>query len=217
MVPYFRRTQRGLASLLGISLALPLGATAQPQSKSGSPAVSQPATVRDLKVVPLAGDREMNDLERRVMAPLVVQVRDQSDLPVDGAEVTFRFTLEGTSASFSGQKTAQTFRTNADGQAAATGWMSNGHVGTFRVQVTAIRGDEMGSAVISMTNVTRITEKNGGKPKHWWSTGWGKAVLVAGVAGIVSAVLLSTRGGSSSSGRKVITITPGSPTIGGPQ
>ena len=90
------------------------------------------------------------------MAPLVVQVVDQSDQPVDGADVVFRFPLDGPGASFAGQKNAQTFRTNADGQAAATGWTANGKVGTFRVQVTASRGNELGSATISMTNVTRI-------------------------------------------------------------
>ena len=165
-------------------------------------------------MISLAGNQEMNDLENEVMAPLVIQVLDQSDLPVEGADVTFRFPLDGPSANFSGQSPAQTFRTNADGQAAAIGWTANGKTGTFRVQVTASRGAEQGSTVISMTNVTRITEaqKKIGK-KHWWSTTWGKIAIGAGVAAVVAVAIVAARGSSP----RVITATPGSPSLGGPQ
>ena len=78
----------------------------------------------------------------------------------------FRFPLDGPSATFADQKNAQTFRTNADGQAAAIGWTANGKVGTFQVQVTASRGNELGSATISMTNVTRIIGAAKGQPER---------------------------------------------------
>ncbi len=52
----------------------------------------------------LAGNGEMNDLERRVMAPLVVQVLDQNDRPMEGAEVVFRFPISGPGATFTGWK-----------------------------------------------------------------------------------------------------------------
>lgn len=175
---------------------------------------TQPATMRSLKVVPLAGNQEMNDLKNRVMAPLVVEVLDQNDHPVEGADVTFRFPLTGPSATFPDEKNAATFRTNPDGQAAAVGWMANGHLGTFKVQVTAVRGAEDGAAIVSMTNVTRVTEAGRTRGKHWWSTKWGKVAIIAGAAAIATAVILATRG---SSGAKVVTATPGAPTIGGPQ
>src|SRR5437667_12448173 len=44
-------------------------------------------TVQNLKIVTLAGKGEMNDLERHVMALLVVQVLDENDRPVEGANV----------------------------------------------------------------------------------------------------------------------------------
>jgi hypothetical protein len=206
---------RWLPSGLTLLLALPPSAFAQvPAIPSPVPA-AQVATVRTLKVIPLAGSQEMNDLENKVMAPLVVQVLDQNDQPVEGADVVFRFPVNGPSGSFSGEKTAQTFRTNADGQAAAIGWMANGKVGTFQVQVTASRGPEQGSAVISMTNVTRITGAQKRGQKKGWFSRWGKFAVGAGAAAVVAAVVLSTRGGGSSS--RVITATPGSPSIGGPQ
>ena len=61
---------------------------------------------QSLKILVLAGNGEMNDLERRVMAPLVVQVVDQNERPVEGAEVVFRFPLNGPSATFPGGKSS---------------------------------------------------------------------------------------------------------------
>jgi len=217
MSNYQRRLERWLPYCLSLLLAIPPNALAQAPV---NPPV-QAATVRSLKVVPLSGNRAMNDLENKVMAPLVVQVLDQNDLPVEGAQVTFRFPLNGASASFGGQP-ARTFPTNADGQAAAVAWTANGMVGTFQVQVTASRGGEQGTTTITMTNVTRITEAqraSQGGGKKWWNTRWGKVAIIVGVAAVAGGVVLATRGGGGSTAPKVTTITgiPGSPTIGGPQ
>jgi hypothetical protein len=210
-----RPIKRWLPYVLTGLLVLPPSVYGQnPASTPQGGAVVQPATVQSLKIIVLSGNQGMNDLERKVMVPMVVQVVDQSDQPVDGAEVVFRFPLDGPSASFVGQKSSQTFRTNADGQAAATGWMANGTVGTFRVQVTASRGNELGSATISVTNVTRIVGVAKAHGKHWWSSKWAKIGIAAGAAGIIVAIILVTRG---SSGPTVVTATPGSPTIGAPQ
>ena len=212
MLNHGRRTHRWLPQILTVFLAIPPGLCAQ------SPAVPQTLpTINSLKVVALAGNLEMNDLEHKVMAPLVIQVLDQNDLPVEGADVMIRFPLTGPSALFPDQKNAQAFRTNADGQAAAMGWMANNQVGVFKVQVTATRGGEQGTATVSMTNVTRITEADKTRKKKWWSTRWGKIAIVAGAAGVALAVILATRGGSSSPKVVVVTGAPGSPTIGGPQ
>ena len=202
---------RWLPLLLVVRMAAPTVVWAQ------TPAAA-PATVRSLKVVPLAGNHEMNDLATKVMAPLVVQVLDQNDQPVEGADVMFRFPVEGPSATFPDHTNLAKVRTNADGQAAAIGWMANEKVGTFQVFVTALRGNEQGTATITMTNATRITNERARSGKHWYSTKWGRVALVAGAAGIAAAIVLAERGsGSKSTTPTVITATPGSPTIGGPQ
>ncbi len=172
--------------------------------------------VQSLKVIPLAGNHSMNDLERRVMAPLVVQLLDQNSRPVEGAQIVFRFPLKGPSAEFANGQVAQTVRTNADGQAAAVGWMANREVGSFQVHVTASRGNELGETTISMSNVTRIVGDGDAKHKKWWSSKWAKIGIVAGAAGITLAVVLLTRGGSSASSNTTVTAAPGSPTIGAP-
>ena len=122
-----RRIKRWLPYALAGLLVLPPNVSAQePAPPPQGVPVAQPATVQSLKVILLSGNQGMNDLESKVMVPLVVQVVDQSDQPVEGAEVTFRFPLDGPGASFANQKSSQTYRTNADGQAAAIGWVANG-------------------------------------------------------------------------------------------
>jgi hypothetical protein len=209
---------RWLPLFLAVLLALP--STAAGQSQTPVAAAGPSSTTQSLKVIPLAGNEEMNDLQRRIMAPLVVQVLDQDSRPVEGADVTFRFPVMGPSALFSDQKNSATVRTNADGQASAVGWIANGMTGRFQLQVTASRGNELGTAVLFMTNVTTISAETRKKPKSVWSSKWTKIAIVAGAAAIVVGVVLATRGGSSTSTATApITITgvPGFPTIGGTQ
>lgn len=175
--------------------------------------------VRNLKLLVLAGNGEMNDLERRVMASLVVQVLDQNDRPVEGADVVFRFPLNGPGATFTGGKTSQTARTNGTGEVAAVNWMANGEVGTFEVHVTATYGNEIGETTLKMSNVTRIVEgaKKSSKQSHWYSPTWVKIAIIGGVAGAVAGIVLATRGGGHSTGGTVpVTITPGPPAVGQP-
>jgi len=193
---------------------------AAPTPQPGQPASPLPV-VQALKIVALAGKGEMNDIERHVMAPLVVEVIDSNDRPVEGAEVIFRFPLNGPSATFTGGKTSQTTRTNGQGQAAAMNWTANNQTGAFDVHITATYGNQSGEATVSMSNVNRIVEtskkaqKNGG----WWSPRWVKLAVVGGTVALAVGVVLATRGGgSSSSGSSspTITITPGAPSVGGP-
>lgn len=172
--------------------------------------------VRSLKVTPLAGSNELNDLERSVMAPLVVQVLDQNDNPVEGAEVVFRFPVTGPGGVFLNQKNVQTVKTNSYGQAAAVGWKANSQTGSFRVHVTASRGNEIGEVTIPMTNVTRIAAEEREKRRGWWSSKWAKVGAIAGAAAVVTGVVLATRSSGSSASTPTITARPGSPTIGGP-
>jgi len=208
-----QQPSRWLSQFLVLLLALPPTIAAQSQTPAVS--VGQPATIQSLKVVPLAGDGEMNDLQRKVMAPLVVQVLDQESRPVEGADVTFRFPIQGPSAAFADQKNSQTVRTNADGQASATGWTANGTVGRFQIQVTASRGNELGTAVVSMTNAATITDVGKRKRKSLWSSKWSKIGLIAGAAAVITVVILTTR--SSGPPTTTITAVPGFPTIGGAQ
>jgi hypothetical protein len=169
--------------------------TSPPAAPNPAPPPSAALPVeQSLKILVLAGNGEMNDLERRVMAPLVVQVLDQNDRPVDGAEVVFRFPLNGPTVN----------------------WMATG-VGTFQVHVNASYGNQVGESMFPMSNVTRVAGE-GAKPRHksLWSHTWFKIAVIGGAAAAIGiGVFLATRGGSKSSG-STVTINPGSPTVGAP-
>ncbi len=167
----------------------------------------------------LAGSGEQNDLQRRIMAPLVVQVEDQNDRPVESAEVVFRFPINGPSATFTGGKTSATVRTNGGGQAAAVNWMANGQVGTFQVHVNASYGNQVGEATVSMENVTRVVaEAKKSKAGSLWSHTWFKVAVIGGAAVAIGlGVYFGTRGGSAKGSGSTIGINPGSPTVGAPQ
>ena len=221
--------RRWLPQLLAILLATgPTWAGEQApatQPRSPNPVSAQPPAtpmaplpmMRSLKVTALAGNGDMNDLERGLMAPLVVQVLDQNDRPVEGAEVVFRFPLNGPGATFRGGNTSQTVRTNGQGQAAAMNWIANNQVGTFSVSVNASYGNQLGETTVSMSNVTRIADdgKKRRKQASWYSSKWFKVALIAGGAATAVGIVLATRGGTPAP-PPPITITPGSPSVGGP-
>ncbi|HLG99541.1 MAG TPA: hypothetical protein VKX49_24755 [Bryobacteraceae bacterium] len=210
--------------------ALPQAAQQQ-QESSAAPQSAQPQaplqpaplpTVEGLKVIPLAGKDESNDVARKVMAPLVVEILDQNDRPVEGAEVVFRFPLQGPGAAFPGGRTSQTVRSNGQGEAAATGWMANSQEGRFDVHVSASYGNQIGQTTVSMVNATKVARTTStvlgpGSEKHgnWLSPTWVKVAVAAGGAALVVGILLATRGGSKSS-QPTITISPGTPSVGGP-
>jgi len=206
-------------------LVLPPGVHGQqatpPQTKPMAPL----PMVQNLKVLALAGNDGLNDLERRTVASLVVQVLDQNDRPLEGADVVFRFPPKGPGATFADQKTSQTMRTNSQGQAAATNWTANSEVGTFQVHATATYGNQMGEKTISMTNVTRIVEdvKNHRKHKSWWSTRKFKIAVIAGGAAAIAGIILAKQVEEAAAAhprlrhRRQLPSTPGPPIVGGPQ
>jgi len=187
----------------------PPTAPAQPQA--------QLPVEQSLHIRVLAGSEEQNDLERRVMAPLVVQVTDRDERPMEGADVVFRFPLSGPGAAFAGGRTSQTVRTNTNGQAAALNWMANGQVGKFQVHVNASYGNQVGETTLSMTNATHVVvAAPKSKAAGWWSHRWVKVAVIGGGAAVVAiAVILATRGGGAKSSGGT-TITPGSPSVGAP-
>lgn len=201
-----------------VLLGLPHGLLAQ-QPAAAPAAVPASVQSQSLRVIPLAGNGENNDLQRKVMAPLVVDVLDQNGKPVEGADVIFRFPVVGPSATFANQATSQTVRTNADGQAAATGWSANSELGALKVQVTATRGGEMGEAAITMNNVARAEDAAAKPQKSWYSSKWVKIGAVAGAGALAGGLIWANHGGNSSTsnGSIVILGSPGSPTIGGPR
>jgi hypothetical protein len=175
-----------------------------------------------LRILVLEGERGLNDIERSLPALTVVEVRDENDRPIEGAEVTFRLPPSGPGGSFAGQKFSRSVRSNAQGQAAPTGFTPNHELGEFGIQVTATYGTLLGRATIHQTNEAGVNTITGTRMnKGFNKSGKWKWIIAGGLAvGAVVGILLATRGGSGTSASSTPTtviISPGPIVIGAPQ
>jgi hypothetical protein len=174
-----------------------------------------------LRVLVLEGEHGLNDTERGLPALTVVEVRDENDRPIENADVIFRLPPSGPGGSFPGQKFSRTVRTNAQGQAGATGITPNHELGDFAITVTATYGTLMGRATIHQTNEARVNTVSGTRVNGGFLSKWGKWkwIVAAGLAGgAVVGIVLATGGGSSSSSTPTtVIISPGPIVIGVPQ
>jgi len=170
-----------------------------------------------LRVLVLEGEGAMNNLEMKVYAPLVIEIRDDNDKPVENAEVTFQLPATGPGGFFPGNQTTKVVKTNLQGQALASGFASNQQTGRFTIHVKAVSGDRFGEADVSQINALRITEadlhpKTGLRRFGWWKIG---LIAAAATATIVTIVLVKGGGSSQGSGSQTITIIPGPVTVSG--
>jgi len=167
---------------------------------------------RALKILILEGEGAMNNLPLGIYAPLVVEVRDENDKPVEGALVTFQLPASGPGGFFPGQQLTKVVKTTLQGQASAAGFVSNKKTGRFTIRVKATIGDRFGEADVIQTNALRLTSDNLEPKKGWRRLLSWKVAIIAGVTtAVVVTIVLVTRGGS----KQTITITPGPVTIGG--
>jgi hypothetical protein len=166
-----------------------------------------------LKLRVLEGQDAVNDLVRRISVPPVIEVRDENDRPLEGADVVFRLPVTGPGGIFPGQQMVQKSRTNVQGQATVVGYQANGVPGQFTIAVTATRNDQMGQITVRQTNGQEL----GLYPPKKKSRKWLWIGIAAAAGGAVAGILVARGGGSSSTAATTptITITPGPITIGG--
>ncbi len=169
-----------------------------------------------LKIVVVQGEGAANNVRTRSATPVVVEVRDDSDKPVSGAEVVFQLPPAGPGGVFNGWMRNQTARTGADGRAQTSGFTPNDEEGRFNIKATATSGTKTASAVIAQTN-SRSGSGPQAKSNH---SGLWKVLAVVGVAGLVGGVVAAKHGGGSSASTTPtipITISTGPVTVGGPR
>ena len=204
---------RGLLSLILIPL---LVAPAWPQDTSG-PKQNLVQEGGGLKLVVVEGEGALNNVRTKSAVAPVVEVRDDQDKPVAGAEVVFQLPAAGPGGVFSGWMRSQTARTNAQGQAGVTGFTPNDEEGRFNIKVTATAGKRTASVVIAQSN-TRTGSQTPAQAKSarrgWWILG---GVIAAAIAGGAYA---ASRTGNSTAATAVtnpVTIIAGPVSVGGPR
>lgn len=158
-----------------------------------------------LKVV--EGDGAFNDIKHKQVNRPVVEVRDESNNVVRGAEVSFVLPALGPGGSFAGGKNTSVVTTDGQGLARADEFRPNNTEGRFAIRVTATYQGKQGTAVVTQSNTLAGSGANAGGHKKLWIT------LIAGAAAGVG-VAVATR---SSSSPAPTVLSPGGITVGGPQ
>ncbi|HKD06928.1 MAG TPA: hypothetical protein VKB79_13580 [Bryobacteraceae bacterium] len=161
-----------------------------------------------LNIVILEGDKAVNSIPTLQSTAVIVEVRDENEFPVEGAEVVFTLPGNGNAGTFARNGLTYTTRTDASGQAAAPALVPKS-AEKFEITVTATLGARKGEAKVTQTNSarTRVAEAqpniaNPGKPFYKKKLFW--IITGAAVTGIVLAVVLT-------SSSETVTVTPGTP------
>ncbi len=205
----------------------------QPNGNDQSTTVVQVPVPKDrtLDITVLEGEGAENVAGKKVSVRPLVQVRDESNKPLEGAVVTFLAPADGASVVFSNGLRTVTVMTDAEGHARAPN-MRAVDSGSFRLQVSASFRGEMVSTSVSQTNFDSAAEAktepasaNGSKPP---ATNAGKTgglsrttwllIIGAGAAAAVGiGVGLGHKGASSTTSSSSATIGgAGGVTVGAP-
>jgi hypothetical protein len=201
-------------AILSICLAGALALPAPGWSQQVSGPKSNLVQGGGLKVVVVQGEGATNNIRSKSGTPPVVEVRDDSDKPVAGAEVVFQLPAAGPGGVFNGWMRTQTARTDAQGQARAEGFTPNEEEGRFNIKVIASAGSKNATVVIGQSNVrgTAAQAKGSSKKALWIVLG------VAAVAGIAIAVGVSRDDKTPAAAVTVpVTVSAGAITVGGPR
>jgi hypothetical protein len=147
----------------------------------GGPA--QPAT-GGLRIVVIEGEGAVNIIQQKTAVAPIVEVRDQNNLPVVGATVTF--TIQGgKTAVFAGGSQTLTVTTNAAGRAVAAA-VNPLNSGTVQIQAAAAFQGQAAAATITQTNV--MTAAQAGASTGGPAGGGGGGLGVGAIAGIAGGV-----------------------------
>jgi hypothetical protein len=160
------------------SLIVFLGATpivSGQQVPSAPPAASSSgqsggSSVRSLKIVALEGQNAVNSIPAGGAVAPVIEVRDQNDLPVEGARVAFEAPKSGPGAKFEGGATEYVAITDGRGQAMGRGYQINNLAGTFTIRITATLRDV--NAFFSMSQVNSTRPETSAAPQAKSSKKW---------------------------------------------
>ena len=108
----------------------------------------------------------------------VVEVRDENDAPVEGADVVFHLPTTGPGGIFGDQKFVFTTKTNSQGQARCARFKPGSQVGRFEITVAVSSAGRTGHVVVHQSNsetdfAVEAQHTSTLKRKKWWLIGAG--------------------------------------------
>jgi hypothetical protein len=177
-----------------------------------------PATGQ-LHIVIVKGEGATNNIRQRTGREAIVKVEDENHKPVAGAAVTFLLPGSGPSGTFANGSKLLSVITDAKGQAVMRGVHANAVTGQVHVSITASFHGLKAVATVTQTNAAAGAAAGGAVAGGIITT---KVVIIAGAVAAAAATggaIAATRGGGGGTPpptQPSLTLTPGSPSVGGP-
>lgn len=159
----------------------------------GPAAPGQTASAVQLNIKVVQGADAVNTIGTHVARELAVEVDDQNQHPISGAQVTFFAPSDGAGGTFSGDRQLLTVATGVNGRAVVPSFRPNGNTGDFRIEVTASFANQKATAYISQSNQRTVAEPVANKHKARTI-----AIVAGGAAAALIAGLELSHGGSNS-------------------
>ena len=171
---------------------------------------AEPVAAAGLRMTVVSGDRSVNSTTKKAnVVPSVVRLRTATGAPAIGVPVRFELIGNRELGSFANNQTVLETMTNAQGEAATTGYTPLAN-GSFIVRVTAGENAGKVTAEIHQRNHSErfAVSKESNNAKAIW------ILAGAAAAGVVLGVVLKSRG--SNSPAPSATVSVGNPSVGGP-
>jgi hypothetical protein len=180
-----------------------------------TPATPAPGKIQ---ITIVEGEGAINNVRQRIAREPIVQVEDENRKPIAGAAVTFMLPQQGAGATFANGARSLTVMTDNQGRAVARGLRANNVQGNYQIRVNASYEGQTSSTTINVSNAVAVGAAAAGAGIS------AKLIAILAMAGAaaVGGTVAATRGGdngngSGNAGRPPVTITPGTPSVGGPQ
>ena len=187
-----------LTCLLGLPSGSPLGA------QQGSPARAK------LNIVVVEGEGAINGIRQRAARAPVVRVEDENHRPVARAAVLFMLPDSGPGGVFAHNARSLLVRTDTTGRAVAQGLRANDRQGKFEIRVQAsFQGVTTTASITQVNSIKAAGARAGGVS--------GKLIAILAAVGAAVAVGVVVARRHSGSTDATPTISPGTPSVGGPQ
>lgn len=205
-------TCRAMSVLLSLLLALPgMSWAQQPQETTAATPAAPALPPTTIKLMVVQGEGAINNIEKRVVTEPIVEVRDQENRPLAGAEVVFTTPPSGPSATFFGASRTYTVKSDENGRARGTGLSPNVEEGTYPIDVTATLENLQTSLSITQTNARAPELKTDKKNGISW-----RLLTVIG-AGVAAAIVAVSRRDSNNGSSTPTSISVGGVSVGAPR
>jgi hypothetical protein len=180
-------------------------------------------TALKLNLVVVEGEGAINNIRQRTAREPIVQVEDQNHKPVAGAAVVFALPSQGASGTFAGGEHSITVISDSQGRAVARGFKPNQIQGQYQIHVNASFAGATATVTIATSNA--IAAGAAGAVAGGISA---KVIIIAVVAaaaattgGLYASGAIGGGGSNNNatipSGPTLISISPGTGTVGPPR